>query len=213
MESASQLNREARAFKAPELRITRDGERPVITGHAAVFNLLSEDLGGFREIIEPGAFDRAIAGKDDVRALVEHDPSKVLGRTKTGTLTLSQDDRGLAVEIDPPRTTIANDLLESIRRGDIDSMSFGFLTIKDKWELREGGSQVRHLISVELLDVSPVSFPAYPNTAVAVRSQQQWNRREWTPDSDTRQRYARVQQRMKQLELADLSPHRSSDHD
>lgn len=155
-----------RRFLPTELRI--DGkEQPVITGHAAVFNQKSEEMFGFREIVLPGAFSKTIK-KADVRALWNHDPNFVLGRNKTDTLKLSEDDTGLKVRIFPPDTIWANDLLESIKRGDVDQMSFGFRTITDQWR-KENGEMIRELVEVELFDVSPVTYPAYPQTDVSAR--------------------------------------------
>jgi len=143
-------------------------EKPKIAGYAAVFNKLSQDLGGFRELIKPGAFAKTIQNAD-VRALWNHDPNYVLGRTKSGTLKLEEDETGLYIEIDPPDTQWARDLMESIRRGDVDQMSFGFRTVADSWRT-ENGETIRELLEVELFDVSPVTFPAYPQTSVGVRS-------------------------------------------
>ena len=151
---------------APEV----EGEsRPHITGHAAVFNSLSEMLWGFRETIAPGAFRDAIE-KSDVRALVNHEPSFVLGRKKNGTLKLWEDERGLAIDIDPPETQWANDLLVSIGRGDIDQMSFGFTVAEDSWDTVDGETRRTILRVDELFDVSPVTFPAYPETDTALRA-------------------------------------------
>jgi HK97 family phage prohead protease len=173
----SKPDRETRAFKTIELRADADG--PKIVGHAAVFNRLSEDLGGFREVVMPTAFERALSGKDDVRALVGHDGDKILGRLPK-TLQLEKDDVGLGVTIYPPNTTTGNDIVTSIGRGDIDSMSFGFRTIDDHWETHDG-EEVRYLDSVELFDVSTVTYPAYINTDVAVRSLKKRRSSEWTP--------------------------------
>jgi uncharacterized protein len=152
-----------------ELRV-EGGESPKIVGHAAVFDKWSEDLGGFREKIRAGAFKKTIK-EADVRALFNHDPNFVLGRNKAGTLSLAEDDKGLAISIDPPDTQWARDLTTSIERGDIDQMSFGFRTIKDQWTTpKEGNENQRELLEVELFDVSPVTFPAYPQTDVGVRS-------------------------------------------
>lgn len=159
---------ERRAFQLAELRVANtDGKRKIV-GYAAVFNTLSLDLGGFVERIRPGAFSKTIKTAD-VRALWNHDPNYVLGRTKSGTLRLAEDDKGLRIEIDPPDTTWANDLITSIERGDVDQMSFGFRAIRDEWK-KEGGQTVRELIEVELFDVSPVTFPAYEATQVSVRA-------------------------------------------
>jgi HK97 family phage prohead protease len=161
---------ERRAFPALELRaaVPEAETRPHIIGHAAVFNSLSEMLWGFREMIAPGAFRDAIL-VSDVRALLNHEPSFVLGRKKNGTLKLWEDERGLAIDIDPPETQWANDLLVSIGRGDIDQMSFGFTVGEDRWEEIDGEMRRTILRVDELFDVSPVTFPAYPETDAALR--------------------------------------------
>jgi uncharacterized protein len=172
-ETTMGLELERRAFPTLELRMAApeaEGEsRPHIVGHAAVFNSLSEMLWGFRETISPGAFREAIE-KSDVRALVNHEPSFVLGRKKNGTLKLWEDERGLAIDIDPPETRWASDLLVSIGRGDIDQMSFGFTVAEDSWDTVDGESRRTILRVDELFDVSPVTFPAYPETDTALRA-------------------------------------------
>lgn len=168
-------SRETRAFTA-ELRIQGGGDTPSrIVGHAALFNSLSEDLGGFREQIAPGAFSDSIKS-DDVRALFNHSPDYILGRTASGTLTLSEDDDGLVSEIDPPNTQFVRDLMVSIERGDISQMSFAFRVKPDgqTWEERDEMT-LRTLTNVTLYDVSPVTFPAYPETDVGVRSMQAYH--------------------------------------
>ncbi|HEC61774.1 MAG TPA: HK97 family phage prohead protease [bacterium] len=163
-------NIERRYFTLPEIRAIRgEGDDPDhLEGHAAVFDQLSEDLGGFREKIEKGAFKKTIR-KSDVRALLNHDSNFVLGRTKAKTLKLKEDDVGLFTRIDPPDTQWARDLMESIERGDISQMSFGFRTITDHWEI-VNKENIRTLKEVELFDVSPVTFPAYPQTDIQARS-------------------------------------------
>lgn len=167
---------ERRSFAIDALRIERrDDGCAMIRGHAAVFNALSEDLGGFREKIAPGAFSRAI-GEDDVRALINHDPNLVLGRNRAGTLTLAEDARGLAISLAPPDTQYARDLMTCMERGDINQMSFGF-EVHDggqDWEQKSDGPIVRTLTSVRLYDVSAVTFPAYPQTDVGLRSLRAW---------------------------------------
>lgn len=150
-----------------ELR-ARGGDKPGITGHAAVFNSLSEDLGGWKETILPGAFSDSIK-RDDIRALWNHDANYVLGRNRSGTLRLSEDSVGLAIENDFPDTIYARDLVKIIDRGDVSQMSFGFYTLRDNWRI-EGGLVIRELIEAQLFDVSPVTYPAYPQTDVAMRS-------------------------------------------
>jgi HK97 family phage prohead protease len=164
---------ERRIFDVRELRVAKDGKR-TIEGHAAVFNKNSAPMWGFVEQVAKGAFTRSIK-EDDVRALFNHDPNLILGRNTAGTLRLAEDDEGLAVEIDPPDTQVARDLLVSLERGDISQMSFGFYTRKDEWTYDEaGGLATRTLLDCQLFDVSPVTFPAYPDTDVAVRSLELW---------------------------------------
>jgi HK97 family phage prohead protease len=151
-----------------EVRGGADGAGPVIAGYAAVFNSPSEDLGGFRETIRPGAFRKTIK-EGDIRALWNHDANYVLGRKSAGTLTLREDDHGLAFEVTPPDTQWARDLLTSIERRDVTQMSFAFSAIRDKWAQGDG-AQTRELLEVRLFEVSPVTFPAYPATEANLRS-------------------------------------------
>lgn len=161
--------KEIRNFTASEIRaITAEDGQKKIEGYAAVFNQLSEDLGGFREMIKPGAFTKTLKTAD-VRALWDHNADFPLGRLKAGTLDLSEDSKGLKFTIVPPDTQYARDLLVSIERGDVDQMSFGFFTVTDEWN-QQDKEYIRTLIEVELFDVSPVTFPAYPQTSAAVRS-------------------------------------------
>jgi len=163
------MKKELRTFEMQELRaVAKDDDKtPRITGYAAVFNKWSEDLGGFKEKISPGAF-RETLKTADVRALFNHDPNYVLGRTSAKTLSLEENNTGLKVQITPPGTQWADDLLVSINRGDISQMSFGFRVIEDDWHDKPSGIQ-RVIQEVELFDVSPVTFPAYPQTSVALR--------------------------------------------
>ena len=132
-----------------------------IRGYAAVYNSDSEWMGGFYEQIETGAFDDVL--DNDVRAYFNHDENLLLGRVSSGTLRISTDKRGLFYEVDLPNTTYANDLVELMKRGDVNQSSFAFLIEKDRWEQR-GGTTYRIIEKVSrLLDVSPVSQPAYPD--------------------------------------------------
>jgi HK97 family phage prohead protease len=154
-----------------EVRSAETGP-PRLVGYAAKFDSWSEDLGGFRERIKPGAFDRALAGEHDVRALINHDSNLILGRSRSGTLRLSSDEVGLRMELDLPDTQVARDLSTSIQRGDIDQMSFGFMVDRggSLWDL-DAEPVERTITEVsQLLDVSVVTFPAYPQTEVALRS-------------------------------------------
>jgi len=159
---------ERRSMEVRELRTKDDGK---IAGYASVFNEETTIGGMFREVIKPGAFTRAIKEKDDVRALWNHDPNYVLGRTKSGTLLLKEDERGLWIEVDPPNTQFAADLMESIRRGDVDSMSFAFTADDETWhERKDDDLALREINSTTLYDISAVTYPAYSGTSVGLRS-------------------------------------------
>lgn len=164
-------DKETRNFVVDRLEVRNESGTRKIVGHAAIFNKDSEFM-GFIERVAPGAFRSSIS-RDDVRALFNHDANYVLGRNRAGTLKMREDDVGLKIEIDPPDTQFARDLMISMERGDITQMSFGFYTRKDKWDY-SGEVAVRTLEEVELFDVSPVTFPAYQDTDVAVRSMSQW---------------------------------------
>lgn len=177
-----------------EIRAAEDEQAPSrkVRGYAAVFGKESKNLGGqkyqFREIIEPGAFDDVLM--DDVRALVNHDPNMILARSKAGngSLTIGTDDTGLFYEFEAPDTRAGNDLLESIRRGDIDQSSFSF-SVDDEgqaWEEKQDGDgpvmMTRTIKRVSrLYDVSPVTYPAYPDATVAIRSLEQFRQSEAPP--------------------------------
>jgi len=163
-------DREIRAFGG-EFRVSRTDDGSSLRGHAAVFNSLSENLGGFREQIKPGAFKWALEN-DDVRALINHDSNLVIGRNTAGTLRMKEDKTGLAVEIDLPDTQAARDLSVSIERGDISQMSFGFRVRAggQEWGEDDDGDVIRTLTDLSLFDVSPVAYPAYPATDVGLRS-------------------------------------------
>lgn len=156
-----------------ELRFDEDNGTIRLNGYAAVFNSFSEDLGGFREIIRPGAFGRSLSGNPDVRLLINHD-GMPLARTTSKTLRLYEDKRGLKVDANLDMTDPdVQRLKPKMARGDMDQMSFGFFTRSDSWRT-ENGQDVRELHDVDLFDVSVVTFPAYPATEVGLRSYQVW---------------------------------------
>ena len=160
-----------------ELRIKRnkDGD-PKICGHAAVFNSPTEVWHGFFEQIHPEAFDRALSEGQDVRGLFNHNDDLVLGRSSAGTLELKTDEVGLYMSITPPDTQMARDLMASIERGDISGQSFCFICRKEEWEEKDDGTTLRTIKDVDLFDVGPVTFPAYPDTDVALRSHEAWQK-------------------------------------
>ncbi len=167
----AQKDVEKRFFKT-EFRITRkeDGALPKIEGYAAVFNSDSEDM-GFIERIRPKAFRDALKSSD-ARALFNHDPNYILGRQSNGTLTLTEDKKGLHMSVSPPDTQLVRDMvLAPIERGDITQQSFGFTIEKDSWEGLDSDKPTRTIEKVkEVFDVSPVTYPAYSDTEVALRS-------------------------------------------
>ena len=161
-------NIEVRNFEASELRIENAESREVV-GYGSVFNSLSENLGGFRERIDERAFDEVL--ENDVRALFNHDSNYILGRTTAGTLSLSVDEKGLRYSVNIPNTSYGNDLMVSLDRGDITQNSFGFIVEEDDWTQDEEGNTIRTIKKVSrLLDVSLVTYPAYPEATIAERS-------------------------------------------
>lgn len=154
----------------------RKEDSPKITGHAAVFDEIADIGGFFREKVAKGAFKQSIKD-DDVRALFNHDPNFVLGRNTAGTLELKEDDKGLAIRIDPPQTQFANDLMILMKRGDISQMSFAFQVMAEEWEENEDELPLRTLKKLRLFDVSPVTYPAYEGTDVGVRSRDAWKKK------------------------------------
>jgi len=157
---------ETRTLTRPvEVRAAQNGR--TIGGYAAVFNSTADIGGSFREVIAPGAFAGAMSA--DVRALIDHDSGRVIGRTTAGTLRLKEDDTGLSVEIDLPDTTDGRDLAVLMERGDISGMSFGFIVTKQTWD-ETGPIPTRTIEAVDLREVSVVAFPAYDDTSIALRS-------------------------------------------
>lgn len=180
-------------FLATEVRAKKNGDKRTITGYAARYNVLSSDLGGFRERISSGAFKRILTTNPDVVCLFNHDVNKVLGRTTAGTLRLKEDSRGLAFECDVPDTQAGNDTYESVQRGDINGCSFAFQVddarmcdyreeeIDPEFDEDNEGirGKVKRAVSAivrtikdfaALIDVSAVTHPAYPNTSVDARN-------------------------------------------
>lgn len=160
-----------------ELRADGDDKKPRIIGYAALFNKRSINFGSAEfpvfEVLEPGAFDHVLG--HDVRAVIDHNGGILtLGRTKSGTLRLEQDELGLRFELDPPETNAARDLVELIRRGDIDQASFAFQVSPDgdQYETEKDGKTTLRTIKkggISLLqDISPVTFPAYQDTTVTL---------------------------------------------
>lgn len=161
------LKHDVRSLDVPvELRAV-EGGGTVAAGYAALFNSPTEIGGAWIETIARGAFSQALDG--DVLALVDHNYGRVIGRTSAGTLRLKEDERGLAVEIDLPDTTDGRDLAVQLKRGDIKGMSFGFRVTHDEWD-ETVSPPARTIHEVELIEVSAVARPAYPDTELGLRS-------------------------------------------
>ena len=161
--------------KLEELRVAGSGDPQkknelVVTGYAALFGSRSEDLGGFVEEIDRGAFADSLKKNSlDVRFLINHDSNLVLARSKNGTLELSEDERGLRIYARVAPYSYAEDLKIAIERGDIDQMSFAFTVEEDSWAAAEDGTPLRRVHRVkDLFDVSVVTYPAYQETKTEV---------------------------------------------
>lgn len=160
------------ADAASEVRVMKEGGgKPAqLRGYAIRFNSLSKDLGGFQERIAPAAFDESLTSGGDVRALVDHDHTKLLGRTSAGTLKVGKDDRGIWFNVDLPDTQYARDVQALVERGDIRGMSFGFtVPVGGDAFTRENGTAIRTVNKASLKEVTVTSIPAYPDSSVHVR--------------------------------------------
>ena len=163
-----------------------------IEGYPIVFHVPSADLGGFREVILPTAVDRTLRESLDVRALIDHDPAKIMGRLGAGTLRILKHEQGLWMRNDPPNTSYAKDIRESIRRKDVTGMSFAFRVLTesrdgvqgDEWDF-SGALPIRYVHDMRVGEVSVVTFPAYAETTVAMAQRSLARAREeqtrWTP--------------------------------
>ena len=171
-------NKEIRTIDVQDLELRMDGDNPVVVGYGAVFNSMSNDLGGFREFIGSEAFEGRL--EDDVRFLINHD-GMPLARTTNGTLRLSVDERGLKYEAKlNPNVSTSRDLMELLKDGTINQSSFAFIVEDDSWEMKDG-MNVRTINKVSrLYDVSAVTYPAYneASSSVALRSMEQWQEKE-----------------------------------
>lgn len=162
------MKMEFRSFPVGNVQFRTDGDKLNFAGEAAVFNSLSEDLGGFKERIDPGAFAKTIK-EANVRLLINHNPDKLLASSRGKSLRLQESDRALKVEADMAPVSYARDASILMERGDMQDMSFQFSVIKADWATEEGWD-VRVLKEVRLFDVSVVTFPAYQATSAGVRS-------------------------------------------
>lgn len=158
-------NRETRDFETT-FEIREEGDGMTFVGYAAKFDQPSENLGGFVEYVERGAFSRSLKSRNDVMLLWNHDSGQPLASTRSGTMKLTEDEVGLRVEARLPQTTLGKDLAILLRDGIVGKMSFGFNVIKDSWN-SEGNE--RRLKSVRLFEVSAVVWPAYTSTSATVR--------------------------------------------
>ena len=165
----SEIDKGERRFYSSEVRASKESRQ--VDGYAALFNSDSELLyGSFIERIAPGAFDEVL--KDDTIALFNHDPNLVLARNGK-TMVLVQDDKGLRYQFEAPNTTAGNDLIENLRNGNISQSSFGFTVAGEEWTYSEDRSKpsIRTITKIKrLYDVSPVTYPAYPDTSVGLRN-------------------------------------------
>lgn len=173
-------------FARSEFRVEQRAEAKgkTIVGYAALYSTMLR-TSMMREMIAPGAFDSVL--EDDVRCLFNHDDNQVLGRTKSGTVRLSLDEKGLRYECDLPDTSTANDLVKLMERGDIGESSFAFNIAADgsSWSYPEDDVPLRTITKISrLYDVSPVTYPAYDTTSVALRSMDLSKPKDLEPKTD-----------------------------
>lgn len=164
------MKKELRLISGPvEVRDATEEAPVTISGYAIRFNSETTIGGCFREVVRPSAIPDDIQ-THDVRALWNHNSDFPIGRTTNGSLTFEKDVNGLRFDLVPSNTSWGKDAVEAIRRGDVSGMSFGFFTDDDRWSDQGKPLPLRELLGVDLLEVSPVTFPAYPSTSVGARS-------------------------------------------
>lgn len=176
-----------------EVESREEGNAPVLRG-VIPYNSLSVDLGGFREVFRPGAFSETIE-RDDIVGLFNHETSLILGRKSAGTLRFQDSESGLSYSLDLPDTQAGRDVMVSVRRGDIIGTSFAFLIDNcerdERWE-RGNEYATRNVLKARLMDVSPCTYPAYPDSTVALRSLEQWRQAQKPTARLLRQRRQRL---------------------
>ena len=198
------MEKELRYIENSEIRANAESRN--VDGYALVFNSLSENLGGFREQILPEAVDGVIE-KSDVMALLNHDSSRgILARSRygNGTLTLTADDRGLRYTFDAPKTSLGDECLEYLRRGDISQSSFAFTVAEDSWEKQSDGTYIRTIRRFDkLYDVSPVFTPAYAETSVSCRSFDEFKAEEKRKEEEAKAEEERLEREAREAEEAE----------
>ena len=177
-----------------------------VDGYALVFNSLSENLGGFREQIIPEAVDGVIE-RSDIMATLNHDASRgILARSRygSGTLSLEADEKGLRYSFDAPNTSLGDECLEYLRRGDITQSSFAFTVKEDSWEKQSDGTYIRTIKAFDRLwDVSPVFTPAYSETSVSCRSFEDFKAEEERKEAEAKAEHERIEAEKRETEEAE----------
>jgi HK97 family phage prohead protease len=163
----SEPERRYLAIEKAEMRVKTTDNKRILEGYAAVFDVWT-NIGWFKEIIRKGSFSETIRN-DDIRALWNHNPDFPFARNTSGTLKLSEDDHGLHYEFEIPNTTYGNDLIENVNNKTVTQNSFGFSILDEKWG-KENGDEYREILKVMLYDISPVTYSAYPQTSLNMRS-------------------------------------------
>lgn len=163
------MNKEIRFVQIEDIETREDGDKRYLSGYANKWEKLSENLGGFQEKFQKGAFSKSLM-KRKVMAFWNHNDDIVLGNTESKTLTISEDDRGLKFELELPDTQAARDARILIKRGDVTGMSFAFRATVDEWD-ESGKVVVRTVKEADLFEISPTPLPAYNSSTVKARSE------------------------------------------
>jgi uncharacterized protein len=160
-------------FDGMELRADKSSGKMVISGRPVVYNSLSKDLGGFKEVLVPGCFDESL-DDPEIYCAWNHDNSQVLGRISAGTLELSSDSVGLSMRCELPNSPLGQNAFESVRRKDVSKMSFGMYVLGDAWDVatdkRGQKFERRSVTRAQLFEISCVTTPAYDTSSVSARS-------------------------------------------
>lgn len=170
------MNLRRRFFQTDKLELREDGEKPQLTGYGIVYGQRTQLWEDLWEVIHPGAATEYLATDPDIRCAFNHSRDNIFGRTKSGTLNLHEDDFGVLYVVSPPDAQWSRDVMESIRRGDIDgsSFTFGVEPQDERVTKQPDGTYLREIFKLSVIgEMGPVSYPAYTGTTAYARSLQE----------------------------------------
>jgi len=174
-----------------DIELREDEASGVLHGRAVVYDSITDIGGMFREVIRPGSMAKTLRESKDIKALWQHDSMYPMGSTRAGTLELKDTETGLEFSLDPPKKSPYDGFVENIQRGDVSQMSFGFRVVKENRVVEEGQLDLREITELQLIEISPVTWPAYEDTEIQARAADvvaRWRMDETNEDGEGAQR-------------------------